>query len=56
MRRFLLSQLREEFDMVGVPVRLLLRGSQNDNPFAKRRNFQKRTSRVTHGKPRKSAK
>jgi hypothetical protein len=36
MGRFLLNQLREEFDMTGVPARLLLRGGGNDkNPYAK---------------------
>ncbi|KAH9105102.1 hypothetical protein AeMF1_018993 [Aphanomyces euteiches] len=33
-RRFLLNQLRTEFDMIGVPARLLLRGSE-DNPYKK---------------------
>ncbi|EGZ27207.1 hypothetical protein PHYSODRAFT_308593 [Phytophthora sojae] len=42
-QRFLLSQLREEFDMVGVPARLLLRGNK-ENPFEKRKKFQQRTS------------
>ncbi|GLE02488.1 hypothetical protein PINS_up011326 [Pythium insidiosum] len=51
-QRFLLSQLRDEFDMVGVPARLLLRGN-SENPFKSRKNFEKRTSRVTKGKPRK---
>jgi GTP-binding protein len=54
-QRFLLTQLREEFDMVGVPTRLLLRGS-GENPFQTRRNFQKRTSSVLYGKPRKNSK
>ncbi|TMW60162.1 hypothetical protein Poli38472_000204 [Pythium oligandrum] len=53
-QRFLLTQLRDEFEMVGVPVRLLLRGN-TENPFKNRKNFQKRTSRITHGKPRKNA-
>uniref|UniRef100_H3G508 GTPase Der n=1 Tax=Phytophthora ramorum TaxID=164328 RepID=H3G508_PHYRM len=35
-QRFLLTQLREEFDMVGVPARLLLRGNK-ENPFEKRK-------------------
>uniref|UniRef100_K3WAH3 GTPase Der n=1 Tax=Globisporangium ultimum (strain ATCC 200006 / CBS 805.95 / DAOM BR144) TaxID=431595 RepID=K3WAH3_GLOUD len=52
-QRFLLTQLREEFDMVGVPARLLLRGNSESNPFEKRKKFQKRTSSVTHGKSRK---
>ncbi|RLN87087.1 hypothetical protein BBJ28_00010947 [Nothophytophthora sp. Chile5] len=51
-QRFLLSQLREEFDMVGVPARLLLRGNK-ENPFEKRKKFQQRTSSVLHGKQRK---
>lgn len=51
---FLLTQLREEFDMVGVPARLLLRGNSEENPFEKRTNFKKRTSSVTHGKARKN--
>ncbi|KAF1319979.1 Ribosome-associated gtpase enga, partial [Globisporangium splendens] len=51
-QRFLLTQLREEFDMVGVPARLLLRGNSESNPFEKRKKFQKRTSSVTHGKAR----
>ncbi|CAH0489558.1 unnamed protein product [Peronospora farinosa] len=50
-QRFLLSQLREEFDMVGVPARLLLRGSK-ENPFEKRKKFQQRTSSVLYGKQR----
>ncbi|OQR85617.1 ras family GTPase [Achlya hypogyna] len=33
-RRFLLNQLRTEFDMTGVPARLLLRGGE-DNPYKK---------------------
>ncbi|GAB9468191.1 Ribosome-associated gtpase enga [Globisporangium polare] len=53
-QRFLLTQLREEFDMVGVPARLLLRGNTEANPFEKRTNFKKRTSSVTHGKARKN--
>lgn len=53
VRRFLLTQLREEFDMVGVPARLLLRGNSEANPFEKRKKFQKRTSSVAHGKKRK---
>lgn len=48
----MLTQLRDEFDMIGVPARLLLRGSTNENPFTKRKRFQKRTSRVSYGKPR----
>ncbi|TDH69178.1 hypothetical protein CCR75_002869 [Bremia lactucae] len=50
-QRFLLTQLREEFDMVGVPARLLLRGKK-DNPFEKRKRFQQRTSSVLYGKQR----
>ena len=50
-QRFLLSQLREEFDMVGVPARLLLRGNK-ENPFEKRKKFQQRTSSVMYGKQR----
>ncbi|KAG7400545.1 hypothetical protein PHYBOEH_005345 [Phytophthora boehmeriae] len=50
-QRFLLSQLREEFDMVGVPARLLLRGNK-ENPFEKRKKFQQRTSSVLYGKQR----
>lgn len=50
---FLLTQLREEFDMVGVPARLLLRGNSDANPFEKRKKFQKRSSSVTYGKARK---
>ncbi|KAF4319826.1 hypothetical protein G195_006729 [Phytophthora kernoviae 00238/432] len=50
-KRFLLSQLREEFDMVGVPARLLLRGNK-ENPFEKRKKFQQRTSSVLYGKQR----
>ncbi|KAF4147657.1 KH-domain-like of EngA bacterial GTPase enzymes C-terminal [Phytophthora infestans] len=50
-QRFLLSQLREEFDMVGVPARLLLRGNK-ENPFEKRKKFQQRTSSVLFGKQR----
>lgn len=50
---FLLTQLRDEFDMVGVPARLLLRGN-TDNPFEKRKKFQRRTSSVLHGQQRKS--
>ncbi|KAL7693587.1 putative GTP-binding protein EngA [Plasmopara halstedii] len=52
-QRFLLSQLREEFDMVGVPARLLLRG-KTENPFEKRKRFQQRTSSVLYGKQRQS--
>jgi hypothetical protein len=51
--RFLMTQLRDEFDMVGVPARLLLRGN-TDNPFEKRKKFQRRTSSVLHGKQRAS--
>ncbi|KAG1690477.1 hypothetical protein DVH05_019430 [Phytophthora capsici] len=54
-QRFLLSQLREEFDMVGVPARLLLRGNK-ENPFEKRKKFQQRTSSVLYGKQRQSQK
>ncbi|OWZ11144.1 Ribosome-associated GTPase EngA [Phytophthora megakarya] len=50
-QRFLLTQLREEFDMVGVPARLLLRGNK-ENPFEKRKKFQQRTSSVLYGKQR----
>ncbi|KAF1774656.1 GTPase Der, C-terminal KH-domain-like [Phytophthora cactorum] len=52
-QRFLLSQLREEFDMVGVPARLLLRGNK-ENPFEKRKKFQQRTSSVLYGKQRQT--
>ncbi|CEG38727.1 ribosome-associated gtpase [Plasmopara halstedii] len=45
--------LREEFDMVGVPARLLLRG-KTENPFEKRKRFQQRTSSVLYGKQRQS--
>lgn len=48
----MLTQLRDEFDMVGVPARLLLRGN-SDNPFEKRKKFQSRTSSVLYGKDRK---
>lgn len=51
---FLLTQLRDEFDMVGVPARLLLRGN-TDNPFEKRKKFQRRTSSVLYGKQRASS-
>ncbi|KAF4044331.1 50S ribosome-binding GTPase [Phytophthora infestans] len=44
-------RLREEFDMVGVPARLLLRGNK-ENPFEKRKKFQQRTSSVLFGKQR----
>ncbi|KAE9346899.1 GTPase [Phytophthora fragariae] len=54
-QRFLLTQLREEFDMVGVPARLLLRGNK-ENPFEKRKKFQQRTSSVLHGKQRQEPK
>ncbi|GMF19764.1 unnamed protein product [Phytophthora fragariaefolia] len=54
-QRFLLSQLREEFDMVGVPARLLLRGNK-ENPFEKRKKFQQRTSSVLYGKQRQESK
>ncbi|CAI5716657.1 unnamed protein product [Hyaloperonospora brassicae] len=54
-QRFLLSQLREEFDMVGVPARLLLRGNK-ENPFEKRKKFQQRTSSVLYGKQRHARK
>ncbi|ETI50897.1 ribosome-associated GTPase EngA [Phytophthora nicotianae CJ01A1] len=54
-QRFLLSQLREEFDMVGVPARLLLRGNK-ENPFEKRKKFQQRTSSVLYGKQRQTQK
>ncbi|GMF18572.1 unnamed protein product [Phytophthora lilii] len=54
-QRFLLSQLREEFDMVGVPARLLLRGNK-ENPFEKRKKFQQRTSSVLYGKQRQNEK
>ncbi|KAG7386647.1 hypothetical protein PHYPSEUDO_015431 [Phytophthora pseudosyringae] len=54
-KRFLLSQLREEFDMVGVPARLLLRGNK-ENPFEKRKKFQQRTSSVLFGKQRQDQK
>ncbi|CAH0473756.1 unnamed protein product [Peronospora belbahrii] len=54
-QRFLLSQLREEFDMVGVPARLLLRGNK-ENPFEKRKKFQQRTSSVLYGKQRQAHK
>ncbi|KAL3669575.1 hypothetical protein V7S43_004960 [Phytophthora oleae] len=54
-KRFLLTQLREEFDMVGVPARLLLRGNK-ENPFEKRKKFQQRTSSVLYGKQRQEQK
>lgn len=54
-QRFLLSQLREEFKMEGVPARLLLRGNR-ENPFEKRKKFQQRTSSVLYGKQRQSIK
>ncbi|KAH7474120.1 hypothetical protein PRIC2_014263 [Phytophthora ramorum] len=54
-QRFLLTQLREEFDMVGVPARLLLRGNK-ENPFEKRKKFQQRTSSVLYGKQRQEEK
>ncbi|KAG6622663.1 ribosome-associated GTPase EngA [Phytophthora cinnamomi] len=54
-QRFLLAQLREEFDMVGVPARLLLRGNK-ENPFEKRKKFQQRTSSVLYGKQRQEPK
>lgn len=54
-QRFLLSQLREEFKMEGVPARLLLRGNR-ENPFEKRKKFQQRTSSVLYGKQRQSFK
>ncbi|ETW08915.1 ribosome-associated GTPase EngA, variant 1 [Aphanomyces invadans] len=43
-RRFLLNQLRTEFDMIGVPARLLLRGSE-DNPYKRGYSRAKPTSR-----------
>jgi GTP-binding protein len=54
-KRFLLTQLREEFDMVGVPARLLLRGNK-ENPFEKRKKFQQRTSSVLYGQQRQAPK
>ncbi len=35
-KRYLINRFREEFDLVGVPVQLILRDS--DNPYAGRRN------------------
>lgn len=35
-QRYLINRFREEFDLVGVPVRLIFRDS--DNPYADRRN------------------
>nr|CCA22109.1 ras family GTPase putative [Albugo laibachii Nc14]CCA23399.1 ras family GTPase putative [Albugo laibachii Nc14] len=55
-QRFFLSQLREEFGMDGIPARLLLRGNKSENPFQKRRNFQKRTSSVAYSQKKRTIK